>query len=422
MVDGEPGEVPKEIVNQTNEQTNNRLSQARTTRRGVLERAAALATVPASIWASRHAPAPPVHHKATPTPEISPTPLPEMKSTPAPELIEDHEVNPSFEAPFESAIANEIAKEKGIDTGTLLMLNSDVVNNLTAFKGNEILPIYFPEVIAKKDLIYKYADKYGVPPNIVATIMSIESAGDPTAVSEANAQGLFQVMPDNFTSHFGKELTPEQMQDPETNATVAMETFNYFLGLAREAHKDKWNTDHPMMYVSALMGYNAGNHAAKTDRVETIDDQARFYGDYAERFMMTAEIAQGLRDKEFSDAAIIKKLHSIHFDAIGDALTKYIRNRDNTTDMSYEEYRQVMQQLSSSDLYSLPTEGVGAETNTLGSELNTYIKNYKENPRFKTPASVAERVWLGMGGSGLITDADANHPERWTSIDTKRAA
>jgi len=68
-----------------------------------------------------------------------------------------------------------------------------------------------PEVQVWAADIGRWAAEFGLDPNLAATIMQIESCGNPTAVSPAGAQGLFQVMPFHFA-------VGEAMQNPDTNA------------------------------------------------------------------------------------------------------------------------------------------------------------------------------------------------------------
>jgi soluble lytic murein transglycosylase-like protein len=56
-----------------------------------------------------------------------------------------------------------------------------------------------------------WADEYSLDPNLVATIMQVESCGHRDAVSPSGARGLFQVMP----FHFRDEEDPF---NPDTNA------------------------------------------------------------------------------------------------------------------------------------------------------------------------------------------------------------
>jgi len=59
--------------------------------------------------------------------------------------------------------------------------------------------------------ILRWATAYHLDPNLIATVMALESGGDPKAVSPAGARGLFQVMPGHFAAG-------EAPLDPETNA------------------------------------------------------------------------------------------------------------------------------------------------------------------------------------------------------------
>lgn len=74
-----------------------------------------------------------------------------------------------------------------------------------------IAPLFTREVQHWAPQIVAWANAAGIDPNMAATVMQIESCGDPNAVSSAGAQGLFQVMPFHFDAG-------EAMQDPDTNA------------------------------------------------------------------------------------------------------------------------------------------------------------------------------------------------------------
>lgn len=78
-----------------------------------------------------------------------------------------------------------------------------------------IAPLFTREVQHWAPQIVAWAAEFGVDPNMAATVMQIESCGDPNAVSSAGAQGLFQVMPFHFEAG-------ENMQDPDTNARRGM--------------------------------------------------------------------------------------------------------------------------------------------------------------------------------------------------------
>ena len=63
-----------------------------------------------------------------------------------------------------------------------------------------ISPLFTPEIHFWGDKIMQWASQTGLDPNMIATIMQIESCGDPRATSSAGAMGLFQVMPYHFKS------------------------------------------------------------------------------------------------------------------------------------------------------------------------------------------------------------------------------
>ena len=78
-----------------------------------------------------------------------------------------------------------------------------------------IAPLFTREVQHWAPQIVAWATQFGLDPNMAATVMQIESCGDPNAVSGSGAQGLFQVMPFHFSAG-------EVMQDPDTNANRGM--------------------------------------------------------------------------------------------------------------------------------------------------------------------------------------------------------
>lgn len=84
--------------------------------------------------------------------------------------------------------------------------------NLTPNSTNlSLSSIFREEVLHWKDSILRWASASNLDPNLVATIMQIESCGDPRATSSAGAMGLFQVMP----FHFHAADSP---YNPDTNA------------------------------------------------------------------------------------------------------------------------------------------------------------------------------------------------------------
>jgi soluble lytic murein transglycosylase-like protein len=109
--------------------------------------------------------------------------------------------------------------------------------------GGLLAPVFTPQVMHWMPEILEWASTYGVDPNIVATIMQIESCGDPQAVSIAGARGLFQVMPFHFAEG-------EDALDPDTNARRGL---SYFVERLAQTGGD---------VGKAFAGYNGGHVAA----------------------------------------------------------------------------------------------------------------------------------------------------------------
>jgi soluble lytic murein transglycosylase-like protein len=102
-----------------------------------------------------------------------------------------------------------------------------------------ISPIFTKEIQHWGNHIVRWANAAGVDPNLAATVMQIESCGDPRATSRSGATSLFQVMPFHFD--FG-----ENPYDPETNAMRGMDY------LSRSLQAGGGNAR------LALAGYNGG--------------------------------------------------------------------------------------------------------------------------------------------------------------------
>jgi uncharacterized protein YraI len=105
--------------------------------------------------------------------------------------------------------------------------------------STSLSPVFTPEVQFWASEIAAWAAAYNIDVNVIATVIQIESCGNPTVNSSAGAQGLFQVMPFHFEAG-------EDMLDVETNAKRGLA---YLQGALRLSQGD---------VGLALVGYNGG--------------------------------------------------------------------------------------------------------------------------------------------------------------------
>ena len=111
--------------------------------------------------------------------------------------------------------------------------------DLPPVSTTSISPVFRIEIHYWADSISKWAAASQLDPNLVATIMQIESCGDPRARSSAGAMGLFQVMPFHF-------YAVDDPYNPDTNATR---------GLAYLAKSLETGGGNALL---AMAGYNGG--------------------------------------------------------------------------------------------------------------------------------------------------------------------
>jgi soluble lytic murein transglycosylase-like protein len=105
----------------------------------------------------------------------------------------------------------EVAAPQAVDPAQTDSATSGVNQDL----AGGISRVFQPSIQYWSAAIQGWAAVAGLDPNLVATVMQIESCGDPQALSRAGAMGLFQVMPFHFT-------TTDDPYDPDTNAARGM--------------------------------------------------------------------------------------------------------------------------------------------------------------------------------------------------------
>lgn len=135
-----------------------------------------------------------------------------------------------------------LISDSSAETVANMVAAEEPVNKTVNYEG-KISAVFSDEVKYWESDIVRWASEHSLDPDMVATIMQIESCGDPQALSIAGAQGLFQVMPFHFTAG-------ENMLDPNTNARRGM---NYFAERLVQTAGD---------VGKAFAGYNGGHVAA----------------------------------------------------------------------------------------------------------------------------------------------------------------
>lgn len=118
--------------------------------------------------------------------------------------------------------------------------------------------IFTPSVLYWQDSILIWAAQYDLDPNLVATVMQIESCGWPRATSSAGAMGLFQVMPFHFSAG-------EEPYEPTTNAFRGMTYLHRGLEISK---------GHAGL---ALAGYNGGHSVINKDYSRWSGETKRYY-------------------------------------------------------------------------------------------------------------------------------------------------
>ena len=103
-------------------------------------------------------------------------------------------------------------------------------------------------------LIIEKSEKYNLEPELVASIIQVESSWHPRAESNAGACGLMQVIPKWNPKPDGSLYTCEELKDPKTNIEAGTRALRRWLDRAKG---DK---------QLALCAYNAGNTCFKKMR------------------------------------------------------------------------------------------------------------------------------------------------------------
>lgn len=122
----------------------------------------------------------------------------------------------------------------------------------------KLSPIFTPEVQFWGPLIAEWALAWEIDPNLIATVIQIESCGDPFVSSHAGAQGLFQVMPFHFDAG-------EDMLNVQNNARRGLAYLSGGLDVS-EGHAGL-----------AMAGYNGGHSVIRKGYAAWHSETRRYY-------------------------------------------------------------------------------------------------------------------------------------------------
>ncbi len=118
-------------------------------------------------------------------------------------------------------------------------------------------PFFSPEVAAWFPHIERWSRQADLPISLIATVIQLESCGDPYAISSSGALGLFQVMPYHFASD-------ERPLDVSINASAGL---SYLKGAWVLADGDARLT---------LAGYNGGHGVIARPTSEWPEETRRY--------------------------------------------------------------------------------------------------------------------------------------------------
>ncbi len=128
----------------------------------------------------------------------------------------------------------------------------------SSFTPGPLSPAFSPEVRRWEPQIMHWSAAYQLDPNVIATLMQIESCGDPHALSPAGAQGLFQVMPFHFQDG-------DDAFDPQTNAARGLA---YFADSLKQAGGD---------LGQAFAAYNGGQSLIGLPQADWPNETVSYY-------------------------------------------------------------------------------------------------------------------------------------------------
>lgn len=172
--------------------------------------------------------------------------------------------------PFGDEVRHDILRINTNEEDTAGVTTGDPSQYGGIYNADAPLSRFFADAVMYwEPKIYEWAQEHQLNPNLVATVMQIESCGHPYAESVAAAQGLFQVIPSNF------QIGDNQL-DPEQNADTGLQIMRDCLYWTTDLNLDQVAESEPNVGL-ALVCYNGGPSLIYRNRSEWYTESENYY-------------------------------------------------------------------------------------------------------------------------------------------------
>lgn len=333
--------------------------------------------------------------------------------------LSEHKVDATeFPDLFANEVAQKAADNLNINPGSYFRLNGDAiqaVNDSSHFLSTEWLaPIFPPAVTRFKDEIIAAANEFKIPPNVLASLATIESAGNTSASSGANAHGIVQIVPKYHGPRIDKIAGKHFANDKERSAYLIDRPdeclrvgASYYAECVAAARHQKPNLRHDSMviFARAAAAYNGGPTRAGQS-FDGLPLESKLYVNHVARLTLDVAIAGELNKQGKSDKEILRSMQSVEMNARAAAYDVYPRGGKD-----FKRYER------SATLCSTPEPGIDPETGDLmsdpeASQINETYRNFlrtcREDNPYKAPAVPSLRIWLVGGGDSLFLSVPQN--------------
>jgi hypothetical protein len=291
---------------------------------------------------------------------------------------------------FEIPEVNEIVHELDIRPKNFMHEHNALPDNYSAQNEEQLLPIYPPLVLSEKnrEIIYTLADKFGINPNIIATLMTVRTLGA-SKLNPRNEYGPFALPKHEFPD----DLPKSDYENDEISSDLAVHKLKQKLDLAKKFREDPAEHYSQNDVIRSIMAFDNEDPALIQGVYNAFTrDQKEQYHQIAS-LLHTAEIASRLRQKDFTDQKIITALVSGEIDKRCWALEQ---NRK-----LWEQNDEVVLDILS--LENVPSDARNAEERPL---LATY---HEEKPHYILPLNPGLRRMNAIRTDRLYSQAEGQN-------------